>query len=143
MRNPRRAVAATIVALCGLAIAAGAIQSWIGARGHRPAAGISHTAIAGVVHWTYRYCASFDHSFAMVVVVSGGLVFLGGIVASELVASLFSFVALAASAVWIGLNATHYSPVNLPYTDLRTGAWLAIGGSLLGLMSSFFVRSKG
>ena len=141
MRKPRRALAATIVALCGLVIAAGAIQTWIGARGTRPSSGISHTAIAGVLHWTYQHCAAFDHSFAMVVTVAGGLVFLGGVVASELVASVFSFIALAASATWIGLNASHYSPVNLPYTDLRAGAWLAIGGSLLALMSSFFVRS--
>ncbi|HEX9063520.1 MAG TPA: hypothetical protein VF843_00335 [Streptosporangiaceae bacterium] len=140
MRKSRRAVVATIVALSGLAIAAGAIQTWINARGHRPSSGISHTAITGVVHWTYQYCAAFDHSFAMVVVVAGGLVFLGGVIASELVASLFSFIALAASGLWIGLNATYYKPVNLPYTDLRTGAWLAIGGSLLALMSSFFVR---
>lgn len=140
MRKSRRPVVATIVALSGLAIAASAVQTWIGARGHRPSSGISHTAIAGVLHWTYQYCASFDRSFAMVVAVAGGLVFLGGVIASELLASVSSFIALSASAAWIGLNATHYSPVNLPYTDLRAGAWLAIGGSLLALMSSFFVR---
>lgn len=142
MKKPRRPVIAIIVALCGLAVAIGAIQPWIKPRGRRPGSGISHTAIAGVTHWTYQHTASFNHSFAAVIVVAGGLVFVGGLVASELVASLFSFIALAASGAWIALNATHYSPIKLPYHDLRTGAWLAIGGSLLGLLSSFFIRGK-
>jgi hypothetical protein len=142
MHKPRRALVAIIVALCGLAIAFGAIQPWIRPRGRRPGSGVSHTAIAGVVHWSYQHTASFDRSFAMVLVVAGGLVVVGGLIASELVASLFSFIALAATGAWIGLNATHYNPVNLPYTDLRTGAWSAIGGSLLGLLFSFFIRGK-
>ena len=142
MQKPRRALVAIIVALCGVAIAFGAIQPWIRARGTRPASGISHTAIAGVVHWTYHHTASFDHSFAVVVAVAGGLVVVGGLLASELIASLFSFIALAAAGAWIGLNSTHYHHVKLPYTDLRTGAWLAIGGSMLGLLFSFFIRGK-
>jgi hypothetical protein len=40
----------------------------------------------------------------------------------------------------IGLNATHYSPTDLRYTDLRLGAWLVVAGGLVSLMSSFFVR---
>lgn len=142
MKKSRRPVVAILVALCGVAIAIGAIQPWVKPRGRRPGSGIGHTAIAGVTHWNYQHTPSFDHSFAVVVAVAGGLVFVGGLLASELVASLFSFIALAASGAWIGLNATHYSPVSLPYTDLRNGAWLAIGGSLLGLVSSFFVRGK-
>ena len=140
MRKPRRAVVATVVALCGVAIAIGAIEPWIAARGRRPASGIRHTAIAGVLHWSYQTTTSFDRSFAVVVLVAGVLVFIAGAVASEFAASLFSFIALAAAGVWIGLNVSHYSPVNLPYTDLRSGAWLVIGGSLLGLVCSFFVR---
>ncbi len=88
----------------------------------------------------YQSTSTFSGSFAMVVIVAGALVFVGGILASQQFATLFSFIALAASGVWIGLNATHYSPTNLPYTDLRLGAWLVVGGSLAGLMSSFFVR---
>lgn len=42
--------------------------------------------------------------------------------------------------MWLGLNATFYNPTDLPYTDLRAGAWLAIGASVVGLISSFFVR---
>jgi len=77
----------------------------------------------------------------MVVVVAGALVFVGGVFASRLLAGLFSLIALAAAGAWIGLNAAHYSPTSLTYTDLRLGAWLAIGGSVIGLLSSFFVRS--
>lgn len=140
MRNRRRGAVAALIALCGMAIALGSIQTWISARGHRPSSGITHTALAGVLRWSYQYSAMFTRSFAMVVVVAGGLVFVGGVFASQQLASLFSFIALAASGVWIGLYATHYHPAGLPYTDLRLGAWLAIGGSLIGLMCSFFVR---
>jgi hypothetical protein len=140
MRTRRSATVAVLIALCGIAISAGAVQTWVSARGLRPGAGIEHTAVAGVLHWSYQSTSTFSSSFAMVVIVAGGLVFIGGVLASQQFASLFSFVALAASALWIGLNATHYRPVSLPYTDLRLGAWLAVGGSLIGLMSSFFVR---
>jgi drug/metabolite transporter (DMT)-like permease len=142
MRTGRRAAVAALIAFCGIAIAFGSVQTWIVARGRRPSSGISHTAIAGLLHWTYHDARSFTGSFAMVVVVAGGLVFAGGMFASRQMASWFSFIALAASALWIGLYATHYRPTDLPYTDLRIGAWLAIGGSLIGLMSSFFVRRQ-
>jgi len=78
----------------------------------------------------------------MVVIVAGALVFVGGVFASRLLAGLFSLIALAAAGVWIGLNATHYSTTSLTYSDLRLGAWLAIGGSLIGLWSSFFLRRR-
>ena len=101
---------------------------------------MQHTAISGVLHWHYQTTSSFTNSVAMVVIVAGALVFVGGVFASRLLAGLFSLIALAAAGAWIGLNAAHYSPVSLTYTDLRLGAWLAIGGGLIGLLSSFFVR---
>jgi len=140
MRTGRRSAVATLVALCGIAISVGATQTWVSARGRRPSSGIQHTAIAGVLHWHYQHTSSFTTSFAMVVIVAGALVFVAGVFASRLLAGLFSLIALAAAGAWIGLNATHYSPMSLTYTDLRLGAWLAIGGSLIGLLSSFFVR---
>lgn len=140
MEGRRRAAVSALVALCGISIAAGSLLTWVSARGRRPSSGIRHTAIAGVLHWTYQNSAAFPRSFAMVLVVAGALVFLGGVFASKALAGLFSFIALAASGVWLGLNATFYNPTDLPYTDLRAGAWLAIGASVVGLISSFFVR---
>jgi hypothetical protein len=49
---------------------------------------------------------TFSSSFGLVVIVAGGLVFIGGVLASQQFASLFSFIALAAAGIWIGLNAT-------------------------------------
>jgi hypothetical protein len=49
----------------------------------------------------------------MVVVVVGILVLIGGLIASRLLAGLFSLVALAAPGLWIGLNATHYNPADI------------------------------
>jgi hypothetical protein len=142
MRTGRRTAVAALVALCGIAIAVGAFPTWVSAREHRPRSGIQHTAIAGVLHWHYQPTSSFTNSFAMVVIVAGALVFVGGVFASRLLAGLFSLIALAAAGVWIGLNAAHYSPTPLTYSDLRVGAWLVIGGGLIGLLSSFFVRRK-
>jgi hypothetical protein len=142
MRTRRRFAVTLLVALCGIAIAGGSVLTWISARGRRPGSGIRHTAISGVLHWTYQPTSLFTHSFAMVVLVAGALVFVGGVFASRLLAGLFSLIALAASGAWIGLNAMHFSPVNLSYSDLRLGAWLAVGGSLIGLLSSFFMRHR-
>ena len=142
MRTERRTGVAALVVLCGIAIAVGAIQTWVSARGHRPGSGIRHTALSGVLHWHYQSTSSFTDSLAMAVIVAGALVFVAGVFASRLLAGLFSLIALAAAGAWIGLNAAHYSPTSLTYSDLRLGAWLVIGGSLIGLLSSFFVRRR-
>jgi hypothetical protein len=128
--------------LCGIAIVAGAFLGWIDARGGRPASGITHTSITGLFHWSYRHSGSFLGSFGIVVAVAGALVFIGGFVASRLLAGLFALIALAAAGLWVGLDASHYHTSDLPYSDLRLGAWLAIGGGLVGLIGSFFLRRR-
>jgi len=127
--------------LCGIAIAAGAFLSWVNARGARPASGITHTSITGLFHWSYQH-SRLLLSFAVVVAAIGVLVFLGGLVASRVLAGLFAFAALAAAGLWIGLDANHYHSSDLPYSDLRLGAWLVIGGGLIGLIGSFFLRHR-
>ena len=140
MQPRRRAAIAALIALCGIAISIGSIQTWVSADGTRPISGLQHTAVAGALHWRYQSTSTFSSSFAMVVIVAGALVFIGGLLASQQFASMFSFIALAAAAVWLGLNMTHFTPTDLHFADLRLGAWLVVGGSMLGLMCSFFVR---
>lgn len=131
-----------LVGLCGVAIVAGARLSWISARGTRPASGINETSVTGLLHWSYQPCHTFVESFSFAVIVAGVGVVIGGLVASRLLAALFSFLAIAAAGLWIGLNATHYSPTTLSYADLRVGAWLTIGGAVIGLIGSSFLRSR-
>ncbi len=140
MRKQRRAGASALVMLCGLAIVAGAFLTWVDRRGLRPASGIAHTSITGLFQWSYQFSAPFLRSFALVIIGCGVLVAIGGLAASRLLAVLFSILALAGAGLWIGLNASHYHAVDLTYSDLRTGAWLVIGGGLVGLVASFAMR---
>jgi len=142
MRRGRRAGIAILVGLCGIAIVAGARLSWISHRGARPASGITGTSVTGLLTWSYRPCHTFVQSFSFAVIVAGVLVFLGGLLASRLIAGVFSFLALAAAGLWIGLIASHYSGVDLPASDLRIGAWLTVGGGIVGLAASSFLRRR-
>ena len=138
----RRAGMAILVGLCGIAIVAGARLSWVASRGIRPASGIKETSVTGLITWSYKPCHTFFQSFSFAVIVAGVLVFLGGLLASRFIAGLFSFLALAAAGLWIGLNATHYSHVDLRAADLQVGAWLVIGGSIIALIASSFLRRR-
>lgn len=140
MRTRRRAAASVIVLLCGLAILAGAFLTWVDARGARPASGITHTSVTGLFHWNYQNSVPFVRSFALAVAVCAVVVAIGALAASRALAGVFSVLALAAAGLWIGLNASHYHAADLPYSDLRAGAWLVIGGGLIGVISSFLLR---
>lgn len=135
----RSAGAAVIAALSGVAIAVGAVLPWVRARGRRPASGITHTSVMELFHWSYR-ASPFLRSFGMVAAAAGIVVIIGALIGSRVLTALFSLLALAAAGLWIALNATHYNPVDLPYSDLRVGAWLTVAGGLAGLISAFFLR---
>ena len=135
----RSAGAAVIATLSGVAIAVGGVLPWVCARGRRPASGITHTSVMGLFHWSYQ-ASPFLRSFGLVTVVAGIVVVIGALIGSRVLTALFSLLALAAAGLWIGLNATHYNPVDMPYSDLRVGAWLTVGGGLAGLISAFFLR---
>ncbi len=140
--NRRRPGVVFIAALCGIAIGVGALLPWVEARGPRPASGITHTSVAGLLHWWNETTSPLLRSFGAVVLVAGVLVFLGALAAGRVVVALFSLVALAAAGLWIGLNASHYDPTDLPYSDLRVGAWLTVVGGLVALLSAFWIRRR-
>jgi hypothetical protein len=130
------------ISLCGIAIAVGAVLSWVRARGARPASGINHAALSSLLHWSQAYTGSFLRSFGFAVVIAGVLVFVGGVFGSRVAAGLFSLVALAASILWVVLEATKYSSVDFPFSDLRFGALITITASLLALVSTAFLRRR-
>ena len=142
MRRRHRVAVGFFIAICGIAIAFGSELGWVSARGTRPATGITHTSLQGLLHWTYTDTSSYLKSFGFAVLVAGILVFIGGIFGSRLVAGLFSLLALVASGIWFGLYVNKYSSVNLPYTDLRIGAILVAAGGVLALISTSFLRRR-
>ena len=140
--NRRRPGVVFLAALCGIAIGVGALLPWVSARGPRPASGITHTSVAGLFRWSYEDTSQFLRSFGAVVLVAGVLVFLGALAAGRLVVGLFALVALAAAGLWIGLNASHFNPTDLPFSDLRIGAWLTVVGGLVAFLSAFAIRRR-
>jgi hypothetical protein len=142
MRYRHRLAAGIFIALCGLAIAAGAAFPWIDASHHHPAAGIEHTALKGVLHWSYQGSSDFLRTFGFAVVIIGGLVFLGGLAGSRLVAGLFGLLAIVAGGLWLGLYTSRYDPSKVSITDLRPGAWLTLGGGLLALSAVEFLHRR-
>lgn len=140
MRQRHRVRVGIFISLCGVAIAVGAVLDWVRARGRRPASGVNHAALSGLLHWSQAYTSSFLRSFGIAVVIAGVLVVIGGACGSRVAAGLFSLVALAAAILWVVLEATRYSSVDFPFSDLRIGALLTIGASLLALISTPFLR---
>jgi hypothetical protein len=131
-----------LVALCGIAIAAGSRLSWVRGHGSRPSAGINHTAVTGLLHWAYEPCNTYFNSFGFVIIVCGALVFIGGVVASRGLAGLFSFITLVAAGLWIAVYANHYSKASLSYSDFRLGAVLVVAGGVVALISHRFLRRR-
>jgi hypothetical protein len=135
-------VVSVLVVLCGAAIIAGTRLGWVTASGRRPAAGVTDSSVAGLLHWSYRPCSTYFASVSFAILVAGALVVLASLLASRFGAVLFSLVALAGAGLWIGLNASHFNPISLTSSDLRIGAWLTIGGALVGFVSAFFLRTR-
>jgi hypothetical protein len=100
--------AAVLAALCGIAIGVGALFRWVAAHGSRPATGITHTALSGLAHWRYHNTSPFLQSFGAVVVLTGILVLVTGLIGWRVATGFFSVLALGAAGTWIGLNAYHY-----------------------------------
>jgi hypothetical protein len=142
MRQRHRVRVGIFISLCGIAIAVGAALRWVRARGARPASGINHVALSGLLRWSLAYTSSFLRSFGFAVVIAGVLVFIGGMYGSRVAAGFFSLVALAAAILWLVLEANKYSSVDFPFSDLRIGALLTIAASLLALISTAFLRGR-
>jgi hypothetical protein len=148
-----RLAVATITSLGGAAVMAGALLTWLSARGPRPAMGMIHTSLSRMLDYSYTATSSFWTSAAFAVVVLGFLVVIGGLTRLRTLAVIAALLTLAASGMWIGVVVHHYNtpslpnvhyanPLNLPWSDLRAGAWLTISAAAAGLISAFWLRRR-
>jgi hypothetical protein len=144
---------AALAAACGAATAAGGLLTWVTASGPRPTMGMDHTSLPKMLVYSFAHTASPWASVGLAVLVLGLLMTTGALTGLRTVVGLAAFLALAAAYMWIGLVTHHYNtpsmpnshyanPVNLPWADLRIGAWLTISGAVLGLVSAFSLRAR-
>ena len=58
-RTRIRPQVAAFTALCGVAVAAGSLLTWVSARGARPAIGMAHTSLAPMLVYSFAHTDSF------------------------------------------------------------------------------------
>jgi hypothetical protein len=151
-RTQIRPQLAAFTAVCGAATAIGSLLTWVSTRGARPEIGMLHTSLARMLVYTFA-AASFWGSVAFAVLILGAAMVAGALAGVRTLAVLAGLLALAASGMWIGLVVHHFNtpglpnshylnPANLPWADLRAGAWLTLTGAALGLVSAFWLRRR-
>ena len=144
---------AVFAALCGVATAAGGLLTWISAKGPRPSTGMTHTSVSQMLVYTFQSGSAFWASVGFIVLLLGALIVVGAVTGLRILVGVAAVLALASGGIWIGLVVQHYNtptlskahylnPANLPWADLRIGAWLTIGGGVLALLSAFALKNR-
>jgi hypothetical protein len=152
-RTRIRPQVAALTVLCGVAIVIGSLLTWVSAHGARPALGMDHTSLRQILVYSFADVTSFWESAAFAVLVLGVLMVIGALSGVRTLAVIAGLLALAAAGMWIGLVVHHFNtpglpnshylnPANLPWADLREGAWLTIIGAAGGLVSAFWLRRR-
>lgn len=144
---------AALTAMCGVAIVVGSLLTWVSAHGARPAMGMDHTSLRQMLVYTFAHVTMFWASVAFAVLILGVLMVSGALAGLRTLAVLAGLLALACGEMWIGLVVHYFNtpgladshylhPANLPWAQLRAGAWLTINGAVLGLVSAFWLRGR-
>lgn len=152
-RTRIRPQVAAFTAVCGAAIVIGSLLTWLSAHGARPALGMDHTSLSQMLVYSFAHVATFWESVGFAVLILGVLMVIGALTGLRTLAVLAGLLALAAGGMWIGLVVHHFNtpglpnshylnPANLPWADLRAGAWMTITGAALGLVSAFWLRRR-
>lgn len=152
-RTRIRPQVAAFTALCGAATAIGSLLTWLSAHGTRPAMGMGHTSLPRMLVYSFTGVNSFWESAAFAVLILGVPVVIGARAGARTLAVLAGLLALAAAGMWTGLVVHHFNtpglanshylnPANLPWAELREGAWLTITGAAGGLISAFWLRRR-
>lgn len=152
-RTRVRPQVAAFTALCGAATAIGSLLTWVNAHGPRPAMGMGHTSLARMLVYAFAGVDSFWRSAGFAILILGAAMVIGALAGVRTLAVLAGLLALAAAGMWTGLvihhfntpglpNSHYLNPANLPWADLREGAWLTIIGAAGGLASAFWLRRK-
>jgi len=144
---------AAFTTLCGAATAIGGLLTWVSARGPRPRMGMDHTSFSKMLIYSFADGSPFWTSAGFAVLVLGVLMVIGALAGLRTLTVLAAVLALAGAGMWLGLIVHHYNtpnlpnvhyanPANLPWSDLREGAWLTIVGAVLGLVSALWLRRR-
>jgi hypothetical protein len=110
--------------------------------------GMDHTSFSKMLVYTLTNGTPWVKSVGFSVFLLGLLMVIGGLSGLRPLTMVGAVLALTVGGMWIGLVTHHYNtphfpnsyyldPVRLPWSSLRPGAWMTIGGAGLGLLCTF------
>lgn len=130
--------------LSGAAIIVSSFVTWIDGRGERPGTDVTHTSVAKLFRWTWRNNVGFGTSVGLVLLILGILVVVGALGGSRVALFVLSLLAFVVSFMWGARMISYYNDAGLwpvrSWSDLRQGAYLGIIGSIVGVVSSLWLR---
>lgn len=114
---------------------------------------MDHASLSQMLFYSFAHVTTFWESAGFAVLMLGAAMVIGALTGLRTLAVVAGLLALAAGGMWIGLVVHHFNtpglpnshylnPANLPWADLRAGAWLTIAGAALGLVIGFWLRRR-
>lgn len=121
-------------------VGVGGFLPWLAAYHGRPRVTGRDVRVHDLFHGISDRAADFTSSAALVLVGCGAVMLLGALVASRSLVILGVLVGAALTVSWIVLEAVHRAPADFGAGALRVGAWVVLGGLLLGLIGTIRLR---
>lgn len=135
--------AEVISILSGLAVMIGGLfLPWLVATETRPELRTGQTGLMDLFRFRFSEDVSLFASVGLLLAVLGLIMIIGGGAALRALTAIASVLALVVGALWIINADQNFADSALALEALRIGAWLTLGGGLLGLFSSLFLRHR-
>jgi hypothetical protein len=134
----------------GLAVGASAFLTWFIGHGSRPTLGVEHTGIGRLFVYKFTNDSSFTNSVGIAMLLLASIMVIGALTQLRFLIVLGAVAALGMAGMWIAVISHHFltphlpnihdlNPAHLAWGDLRAGAWLALGGAALGVLSALWL----
>jgi hypothetical protein len=144
MASPQRAIPSIAAVAGGICISVGAFAPWLSGIGDDQTSNDvlapRYTPISNLFHGIGATTDSPIRSVALLLLVFGIVLVIGGVMASRLIMAIGMVMSGVIAALWVSLEFNHIGAVSFDVHDIRSGLWLTGIGLLLAVVALPIVR---